>query len=336
MSFYIGKARLDHGLLLAPMAGAGDASMREICRSLGAEYTVTEMISARALVYDQRCRRGDNHAAKTARLAAIGEDAPCAVQLFGAEPDFMAEAAGLLAAGEYRGYGGWTLPAAIDINMGCPVNKVVSKGEGSALMRNPELAGRIVEAVRSASALPVTVKIRAGWDKKSINAPLIAKIAEQAGAAALCVHARTRDQMYSPGADWSVIGEVKAAVSIPVIGNGDVRSADDAARMLDLTRCDGVAVARGALGNPWIFSEIKAHLEGRKYVRPALPARLTLALRHARDIIARKGERVGFAEARTLLTWYIKGAPGAAGARDALMRAGNLAEAEKILMELIG
>ena len=337
MSLSIGSLRLKHGIILAPMAGAGDASMREICRAAGAEYTVTEMLSAKALVYEQKCRRSENHAVKTAMLAAIGEgEVPCAVQIFGSEPEYMAEAAGLLSTGSYRGYGGWALPAAIDINMGCPVNKVVSNGEGSALMKNPELAGRIVEAVKAATKLPVTVKIRAGWDKNSINAPLVAKIAEKAGASAVCVHARTREQFYSPPAEWSVIREVKEVVSIPVIGNGDINSADDAARMFAETGCDGIAVARGAMGNPWIFSEISAMLEGREYVRPPLEQRLETALYHARSIIAKKGERVGFAEARAQIAWYVKGAPGASAARDALMRAKNLDEAEKILARLAG
>lgn len=336
MGFYIGKTYLEHGLFLAPMAGAGDSSFRGICREYGAEYTVSEMLSAKALSYEQRGRHTSVKLYKTAAIAAITpREAPCAVQIFGSEPSFMAEAAALLESGGYRGYGGWELPAAIDINMGCPVSKVVSNGEGSALMRDPALVGRIVKAVSRAVRIPVTVKIRAGWDRQSINAPEIAAIAEANGAAAVCVHARTRDEMYAPGADWGIIKKVKEAISIPVIGNGDIYSAADARQMMESTGCDGVAVARGALGCPWLFGEIKAALTGENYSSPSLEVRLSLALRHAGDMIEKKGERQGMAEARAHLAWYIRGIPGAAAARDEIMRAPDIGAVEEIFSGLL-
>ena len=223
MSVKIGNITLRHGLILAPMAGVADSSFRAICRRLGAEYTVTEMLSAKALCYEQLCKKNGENTLKTAAIAKMTEEEkPCAVQLFGSEPEFMAEAARRLSVGDYRGFDGRSLPAAIYINMGCPVHKVVSNGEGSALMKSPELAGKIVEAICRETSLPVTVKIRAGWDGDSKNAPELAKIVEAAGASLICVHGRTRDQMYAPPVDWEIIRQVKEAVKVPVIGNGDV------------------------------------------------------------------------------------------------------------------
>ena len=210
MSITIGNTVLSHGLILAPMAGAADASFRAVCRAMGAEYTVTEMVSAKALCYEQKTRGSNPKTYKTATLARITEgEAPCSVQLFGAEPAFMAEAAALLESGNYRGSDdGRVPPVAIDINMGCPVHKVVANGEGSALMKNPTLAGDIIKAVKGAVKLPVTVKFRAGWDKDSINAPDFARMAEQSGADLICIHGRTREQMYAPGIDVGVIEQV--------------------------------------------------------------------------------------------------------------------------------
>ena len=321
----VGNKEISGFAALAPMAGVADSSFRAICRRLGAEYTVTEMLSAKALCYEQLCKKNRENTVKTAAIAAMTEEEkPCAVQLFGAEPDFMAEAAARLESGDYRGFDGTSHPAAIDINMGCPVHKVVSNGEGSALMRSPRLAGEIIEAICKATSLPVTVKIRAGWDADSKNAPELARIAEASGAALICVHGRTRDQFYSPGVDRNIIAEVKRSVKIPVIANGDVFCAADALSMLEDTGCDGLAIGRGALGNPWIFTEIASALEKKEFTPPSTEKKLTLALAHAADMVSRKGFHRGIAEARPHMARYIKGLPGAAAARDEIMRADSL------------
>ena len=247
-----------------------------------------------------------------------------AIQLFGREPQYMAEAARLIESGEYRGACQEMRPAAIDINMGCPVPKVVGNGEGSALMREPELAADIVRAIKRAVKLPVTVKIRAGFTNDNRNAPEMAKMLEDAGADLICVHGRTRQQYYQPYSDNGIIATVKQAVSIPVIGNGDLNCAEDVERMLAQTACDGVMLARGALGNPWIFAEVIAALEGRAYTPPSAAERLEAALAHAAALVARKGERIGLPEARKHLVWYCKGLRGAATARGELMQAQTL------------
>ena len=325
----IGSVTLPHGLLLAPMAGVSDASFRVLCRRAGAEYTVSEMVSAKALCYEQKSKRAK--AAKTAPLAAVTkEEAPMAVQIFGSEPDFMAEAAALLESGEYLGACGECPPAAIDINMGCPVAKVAGNGEGSALMKDPERAAAIVRAVKNAVRLPVTVKIRAGWDANSINAPEMAKRLEDAGADLITVHGRTRQQFYAPYSDNRVIAAVKQAVKIPVVGNGDLFTAADVARMREETGCDGVMIARGAMGNPFLFTEVVAMDEGRPYTPPTDRERLDTALAHAADMVVRKGERVGLAEARKHMLCYCKGLRGAADARAALTHAETLEDFARI------
>ncbi len=319
----IGAHTLAHGVMLAPMAGVADTAFRAVCRARGAEYTVSEMISAKALCFEQRARA--SAPAKTAQLAnIIAGESPMAIQLFGREPDFMAEAARMIESGEYRGASREMPPAAIDINMGCPVPKVVGNGEGSALMREPALAAEIVRAIKQAVRMPVTVKIRAGFTNDNKNAPEMAKMLEQAGADLICVHGRTRQQFYQPSSDNAIIAAVKRAVRVPVIGNGDIYCAADAKRMLEETACDGVMIARGALGNPWIFSEVIAALEGKAYVPPSAAERLEAALLHAADMVARKGERVGLPEARKHLVWYCKGLRGAAAARGDLMQAQTL------------
>ena len=330
----VGNFTLCHGLFLAPLAGVSDRAFRNICRDCGAEYTVSEMVSAKALCYEQLSKK-ENVPVRTAPLASVytGE-MPLAIQLFGSEPQFMAEAARLIEERSYRGCTSDTAPAAIDINMGCPVPKIVGNGEGSALMKNPKLAADIVGAVCRATKLPVTVKIRAGWDKDSINAPEMAKRLEDAGAALIAVHGRTRAQMYAPSADWNVIADVKKSVTIPVIGNGDILSAGDALRMYEQTGCDGVMIARGALGNPWLFTEIRARMEGREYIPPTLEERLRTALSQVEFMVKEKGERVAVAEARKHLSWYTKGMEGAAAARMAINNAATLSEMHAILGHL--
>lgn len=315
----LGTITLNHGLILAPMAGTTDLSFRRICRRFGAEMTVTEMVSAKALHYRD---------SKTDRIAALDEgEAPAAVQIFGSEPDIMAEAAAMLASGSSK-------PAVIDINMGCPMKKIVGNGEGSRLMQNPALAGKIIRAVSDAISIPVTVKFRTGWDETSKNAPEFARVCEASGADAICIHGRTREQMYAPPVDLQTIAEVKRAVSIPVIGNGDVMTAADAIEMFSKTGVDGVAVARGSMGNPWIFDEIKCRLEGREFCPPTTKERLSVALEHLDSMIREKGLRVGICEGRRQLSYYIAGLPGAAAARDAINRAQSREEIGQILNAL--
>lgn len=330
----IGSVELPHALALAPLAGVSDRAFRRICRQCGADFSVSEMVSAKAMCYEQKNRR-KNERSVTGGLASVKRDEqPMAVQLFGSEPEFMAEAARMLESNDYNGCVSEVPPAVIDINMGCPVRKIVSNGEGSALMKNIPLAADIVRAVTAAVRLPVTVKIRAGWDKDSINAAEMARALEDAGAAMICVHARTREQMYEPSADWSVIADVKAAVSIPVFGNGDIFSAADAARMINETACDGVMVARGAMGNPWIFSEILADRKGGEYTPPTVAQRFAVALGQIEEMIDEKGERVGVAEAKKHLAWYCKGIDGAAAARASIMRAEDVNAIKNIIGEL--
>lgn len=329
-----GGVSLPHGLMLAPMAGISDASFRVLCRRYGAEYTVSEMVSAKALCFEQRTKRAD--AVRTAPLAAITEaEAPMAIQLFGSEPDFMAEAARLLESGSYLGAGSSLRPVAIDINMGCPVAKVAGNGEGSALMKDPEKAAAIVSAVKGAVKIPVTVKIRAGWDERSKNAPEFAKRMEAAGADLITVHGRTRQQFYAPYSDNRIIAAVKQAVSVPVVGNGDLFSAADVARMREETGCDGVMIARGAMGNPFLFAEILAAEQGEPYTPPTDRERLGVALLHAADMVARKGERVGLAEARKHMLSYCKGIRGASAAREALTHAEGLDEIRTVFDRLL-
>ena len=330
----IGNLEIPHGLFLAPMAGVTDRSFRRLCRRHGAEFTVSEMVSAKALCFEQR-GRGSAPCA-TAPLAAIAADeAPMAIQIFGHEPEYMAEAARRLAEGNYRGCVSERLPAIIDINMGCPVRKVTANGEGSALMKTPRLAGEIVSSVVRSVSVPVTVKIRAGWDASSVNAVEMAKIIEDAGAAAIFVHARTRAQMYSPGIDLGVIEAVKNAVSLPVIGNGDIDSGSAALAMMEKTGCDGVMVGRGATGNPWLFSEILAAMEGREWIPPTVEERMATASEHLAGMIDHKGDRVGLAEAKKHMAWYLFGLRGAASARTEIMNSHSAEEIRAILTRLV-
>jgi len=329
--------RVPHGLFLAPLAGVSDRTFRLLARRYGAEHTTSEMVSAKALCYEQRSHKPvTDSRVRTAPLAAVMRDEyPMSVQLFGSEPAFMAEAARLLESGEYRGAVGEIPPVAIDVNMGCPMAKIVGNGEGSALMKDPALAAKIVREMTRAVSLPITVKIRAGWDRESINAVEMAKRLEDAGAAMICVHGRTREQMYAPKADWSVIRAVKEAVSVPVIGNGDLFSAADALRMRAETGCDGVMIARGAQGNPWIFSEIRAAMDGTDFAMPTFEELLLVALEHAELLVLEKGERVGIAEARKHMAWYLHGMRGAAAARGEIMRAESLEQVRGIFTRLL-
>ena len=295
----LGNTEISGKAVLAPMAGVTDRAFRELCMGYGAAYCTSEMVSAKGLVMSDR---------KTAALLRITEsERPMAIQLFGYEPETMAEAARIAA--EYA-------PAAIDINMGCPAPKIAGNHSGSALMKDPALCGRIVEAVAKALDIPVTVKIRKGWDAASVNAVEIAKVCESAGAKMIAVHGRTREQMYAPPADWDIIAAVKSAVSVPVIGNGDIYSAGDALAMMEKTGCDLVMVGRGALGNPWIFREINSRYDlGRPVSPPGLYERMLVMNRHVEKLCQYKGENVGMREARKHTAWYMRGIRGAAKLR---------------------
>lgn len=315
----IGKALLKHGIILAPMAGVTDRAYRNVCKKHGAEFVISEMVSAKAMHYKD---------ANTKFLSQITEnEQPMAIQLFGSEPDIIAEAAKQLSEMEER-------PAAIDINMGCPVKKIVSNREGSALMREPERAAEIVYAASKAVDIPITVKMRAGFSSNELNAPSLAKMCEQAGASLITVHGRTRDQFYAPPVDHEIIKKVKEAVSIPVIGNGSIYTADDAIHMLNSTGCDGIMIARGSMGNPWLFDEIICRLENRSFSHPSREEIIAQAIAHAEMMIAYKGH-TGILEARRHLAYYIKGFSGAAAARGMLNSASTFDEMKRIMFDLL-
>jgi nifR3 family TIM-barrel protein len=303
------------------MAGVADRAYRLMCKKYGAAYVVSEMVSAKGICYSDR---------KTAELCTVtDEERPMAVQLFGSEPDFMAEAVKIVL--EYS-------PDIIDINMGCPVPKVVGTGAGSALMKDIKLAADITEAaVKAAGETPVTVKIRSGWNAESINAPEMAKALEAAGAAAVAVHGRTRDMFYSGESDSSVIKAVKEAVSIPVIGNGDITDADSCVKMYSETGCDLVMIGRGSYGNPFIFREIEAKLRGEAYEPPALETKMQVMLEHIRLILelSEKCEELAMHEARKHAAWYMNGYYGSAKFRGRCYQLSSYAEAEALAEEFI-
>ena len=303
-------------MTLAPMAGVTDFAFRSICTELGAALTTTEMVSAKALVY------GDN---KTKSLLYnLSGCRPFAAQIFGHEPEVMAEAAPM--AIELSG------ADMLDINMGCPVGKIVKSGDGSALMRDPELAARIVEGVVKTAGVPVTVKFRKGFDGGNVNAVEFAKTLEQAGASALAVHGRTRAQMYAGKADWDIIRDVKRAVSIPVIANGDIFSAEDAEHILRYTGCDLAMIGRGIFGDPWLFEQANALIAGQPVPElPPLAERMDLAVRHTRMYAEVFGERLACLEARHQIPWYLKGVAHAGYYKQQLVRVETLEEIDKLI-----
>lgn len=315
----IGTISIPRTAALAPMAGVADRAFRELCRDYGSAVSVGEMVSAKGLCYGDR---------KSGELLVLGEaERPGAVQLFGDDPDILAEAARRALA--------WR-PDWIDLNMGCPAPKITGSGAGSALMKDPEKAGRIVRAVADAVPLPVTVKFRKGWDAAHVNAVEFARICEANGAAALTVHGRTREQMYQPGADWDIIRAVKAAVAIPVIGNGDVTDAESAAAMYAATGCDLVMVGRAALGRPWVFRQIERYLaDGALLPDPPLEERMAVLLRHAELAIRYKGEGIAMREIRRHAFAYMKGVRGGADFRRRAGLVSSLEELRTLADELI-
>ena len=300
MKLRIGNTVLENNVILAPMAGVTDLPFRVLCREQGAGCVVTEMVSAKAVLYNNR---------NTRELLQIDPDErPAAVQLFGSEPDIMAEIAARLEEGPYD---------YIDVNMGCPVPKIVNNGEGSALMKNSERAKEVLTAMVKAVKKPVTVKFRKGFNDLSVNAVEFAKMAESCGVAAVAVHGRTREQYYSGKADWDIIRQVKEAVRIPVIGNGDIFTPEDAGRMLKETGCDGIMVARGAKGNPWLFGRINHYLDtGEVLPGPSMAEIKAMILRHGRMLVQFKGEGVAMREMRGHMAWYTKGMPHSATLRN--------------------
>ncbi|MDY5476381.1 MAG: tRNA dihydrouridine synthase DusB [Enterocloster clostridioformis] len=300
MKLRIGNTVLENNVILAPMAGVTDLPFRVLCREQGAGCVVTEMVSAKAILYNNR---------NTRELLQIDPaERPAAVQLFGSEPDIMAEIAARLEEGPYD---------YIDVNMGCPVPKIVNNGEGSALMKNPKRAEKVLTAMVKAVKKPVTVKFRKGFNDLSVNAVEFAKMAESCGAAAVAVHGRTREQYYSGKADWDIIRQVKEAVRIPVIGNGDIFKPEDAGRMLKETGCDGIMVGRGAKGNPWLFGRINHYLDtGEVLPGPSMAEIKAMILRHGRMLVRFKGEGVAMREMRGHMAWYTKGMPHSAALRN--------------------
>ena len=311
----IGNLELENNVFLAPMAGVTDLPFRILCKEMGCGLVYSEMVSAKGILYDNK---------NTTELLEIDpKERPVAVQLFGSDPEILGAMAKKIE--QYP-------IDIIDVNMGCPAPKIVKNGEGSCLMKTPELVGKIVKSLVESQSKPVTIKFRKGFDDDHVNAVEIAKIAEANGASAVAVHGRTREQYYSGKADWDIIKQVKAAVNIPVIGNGDVFTPQDAKNLLEHTGCDAIMVGRGAQGNPWIFKRILHYLQtGELLPEPTAEDRVEKALRHAQMLIDYKGEYIGVREMRKHMAWYMKGMPGAAELRGKLNYAENRAELESLL-----